>query len=131
MGYSHTHVQSPRLVVDRAETHFFGLLSLEYLDHLLPGDGNDTIYDIGGIDTLARALLVAADMIEQGTLTSAREQRYAGWSGELGSAILDGTEDLASLEAKVMGGSIDPVPVSGRQELLENRVNRVIWNRKG
>ena len=86
---------------------------------------------IGGIDTLARALLVAADMIEQGTLTSAREQRYAGWSGELGSAILDGTEDLTSLEAKVMGGSIDPVPVSGRQELLENRVNRVIWNRKG
>jgi xylose isomerase len=82
---------------------------------------------IGGVDTLARALLVAADMIEQGTLTSAREQRYAGWSGELGSAILDGTEDLASLEAKVMGGSIDPVPVSGRQELLENRINRLIW----
>jgi xylose isomerase len=86
---------------------------------------------IGGVDTLATALLVAADMVEQGTLTSAREQRYAGWSGELGSAILDGTEDLASLEAKVMGGGIDPVPVSGQQELLENRVNRVIWNRKG
>ena len=86
---------------------------------------------IGGVDTLATALLVAADMVEQGTLTSAREQRYAGWSGELGSAILDGTEDLASLDAKVMGGSIDPVPVSGQQELLENRVNRVIWNRKG
>jgi len=86
---------------------------------------------IGGVDTLARALLIAADMVEQGTLTSAREQRYAGWSGDLGSAILDGTEDLASLEAKVMGGSIDPKPVSGRQELLENQVNRVIWNRKG
>ncbi|MDH3250019.1 MAG: xylose isomerase [Acidimicrobiia bacterium] len=86
---------------------------------------------IGGIDTLAMALLVAADMVEQGTLTSARERRYAGWSGGLGSAILDGTEDLASLEAKVMGGSIDPTPVSGQQELLENQVNRVIWNRKG
>ncbi len=86
---------------------------------------------IGGIDTLARALLVAADMVEQGTLTSAREERYSGWSGELGSAILDGTEDLASLEAKVMGGSIDPVPASGKQELLENRINRLIWNRKG
>jgi xylose isomerase len=86
---------------------------------------------IGGVDTLARALLIAADMVEQGTLTSARERRYAGWSGDLGSAILDGTEDLASLEAKVMGGSIDPKPVSGRQELLENQVNRVIWNRKG
>ena len=32
---------------------------------------------------------------------------------------------------QVMAGEIDPVPVSGRQELLENRVNRVIWNRRG
>ena len=70
--------------------------------------------------------LVAADMVEQGTLTSAREQRYAGWSGELGSAILDGTENLDSLEGKVMSGDIDPRPVSGGQEALENAVNRVI-----
>ena len=33
---------------------------------------------IGGIDTLARALLVAADMIERGTLAELREARYAG-----------------------------------------------------
>ena len=86
---------------------------------------------IGGIDTLARALLVAADMLERGTLTSARQGRYAGWSGELGSAILDGTESLASLEGKVMSGDIDPRPVSGGQEALENAVNRVIWAQKG
>ena len=30
-----------------------------------------------------------------------------------------------------MNGSINPHPVSGSQELLENRVNQVIWNRKG
>jgi xylose isomerase len=86
---------------------------------------------IGGIDTLARALLVAADMIERGTLTSAREGRYAGWSGVLGSGILDGTESLTSLEGKVMSGDIDPRPVSGGQEALENAVNRVIWAQKG
>ncbi|MGD2061693.1 MAG: xylose isomerase [Acidimicrobiia bacterium] len=83
---------------------------------------------IGGIDTLARSLLVAADMIERETLSSPRAERYRGWTQPLGSAILEGTETLASLEAKVMAGDIDPEPVSGRQEMLENRVNRVIWS---
>ncbi len=46
---------------------------------------------IGGIDTLARALLVAADMVEQGTLAAMVEARYAGWGGRAGPAILDGT----------------------------------------
>ena len=82
---------------------------------------------IGGIDTLARALLVAADLLENQTLSRPLEERYAGWSGPLGQAILEGGESLASLEAKVASGEIDPQPVSGRQEELENRVNRVIW----
>ncbi|HTN88797.1 MAG TPA: xylose isomerase, partial [Sorangium sp.] len=56
---------------------------------------------IGGIDTLARALLVAADLVEKGTLSREIEARYAGWSGPLGASILDGTESLESLEAKV------------------------------
>jgi xylose isomerase len=83
---------------------------------------------IGGIDALAKALLVAADMIEQETLSRPLAERYAGWSGGLGSAILDGSESLDSLEARVISGDIDPKPVSGGQELLENRVNRVIWS---
>jgi xylose isomerase len=78
---------------------------------------------IGGLDTLAQALLVAADLIERGRLAEMREARYRGWDGALGSAILDGSETLASLEAKVASGTIDPQPVSGRQELLENVVN--------
>jgi xylose isomerase len=82
---------------------------------------------IGGLDTLARALLVAADMLEQGTLDRLREARYAGWSADLGTAILGGDESLASLEAKVASGQVDPRPVSGHQELLENVVNRHIW----
>jgi xylose isomerase len=82
---------------------------------------------IGGIDTLARALLVAAELIESETLSGPLESRYAGWSADLGDAILGGAETLDSLEAKVHSGEIDPSPVSGHQELLENRVNRVIW----
>jgi xylose isomerase len=82
---------------------------------------------IGGIDTLARSLLVGAALLEQRVLTGAREQRYAGWSGELGTAISQGTESLSSLHDRVISGAIDPKPVSGSQELLENRVNQVIW----
>jgi xylose isomerase len=82
---------------------------------------------IGGIDTLAKALLVAADLVERETLSRPREERYAGWNGALGTAIMDGSESLETLEAKVTAGDIDPKPTSGRQELLENRLNRVIW----
>ena len=82
---------------------------------------------IGGIDTLAQALLVAAQMIEDGDLEAIREARYAGWSGPLGTAILDGELSLANLEERVAAGAIDPVPVSGRQEQLENLVNRTLW----
>jgi xylose isomerase len=82
---------------------------------------------IGGIDALAKALLVAADLLEADTLSHPRSDRYAGWSEDLGRGILSGSENLESLEARVMSGELDPSPVSGTQELLENRVNQVIW----
>ena len=82
---------------------------------------------IGGIDTLARSLLAAAKLIEDGTLDRARADRYAGWSGELGSQIIDGSVSLADLEQRVAAGEIDPSPKSGRQEALENAVNQAIW----
>jgi xylose isomerase len=83
---------------------------------------------IGGIDTLARSLLVAARMIEQGVLERAREERYAGWSGDLGRRILSGEELFEMLAGRVENGEIDPKPVSGTQEALENAVNRAIWS---
>jgi xylose isomerase len=82
---------------------------------------------IGGIDTLARSLLVAADMLEQRTLEANREARYAGWDGELGRGILGGQVSIDDLERRVAAGEIDPEPVSGSQELLEEMVNRRIW----
>jgi len=82
---------------------------------------------ITGIDTLARALLVAVDMVEQRTLSAPREERYAGWSKDLGAAILSGPLTLADLERRVAAGDIDPQPRSGQQELLEGLVNRRIW----
>jgi xylose isomerase len=82
---------------------------------------------IGAMDTLARALLVAAAMIERGEIERLREARYAGWDGELGRSITSGKVLLELLAGRVATGEIDPLPVSGRQELLENLVNREIW----
>jgi xylose isomerase len=82
---------------------------------------------IGGIDTLARALLTGADMVEQRTLEGPLEARYARWDTELGRSIVDGKVSLADLERAVAVGGIDPKPVSGGQELLEAQVNRRIW----
>ena len=82
---------------------------------------------IEGIDTLARALLVAADLVENKTLATPRKERYADWSNELGTAILGGSVTLADLERRVAAGEIDPRPRSGAQELLEGMVNRRIW----
>ena len=82
---------------------------------------------VGGLDTVARALLVAADLIERGDLAERKSERYAGWDGPLGASILDGSETLESLADKVAAGDIDPRPVSGQQEALENVVNQSIW----
>ena len=82
---------------------------------------------VGGIDTVARSLLVAAAMIEHGTLEQYRQERYAGWGGDLGRSILSGKALFEMLAGQVLTGEIDPKPRSGRQELLENVVNQAIW----
>ncbi len=79
---------------------------------------------IGAVDTLARALLAAASLHESGELADLRERRYAGWDGRLGTRILDGDAALVDLHRMVLDEDIEPTPVSGRQELLENLVNR-------
>ena len=76
---------------------------------------------------LAQALLAAEQLILDGRLEANREARYAGWSGPLGQTILSGETTLEALEARVASGELDPRPVSGRQELLENVVNQAIW----
>jgi xylose isomerase len=92
-------------------------------------DRNDLFHaHIGGLDTLARALLVAAAMLEDGSLGRLKDQRYAGWDAELGKGILGGSVSLADLEARVADGSISPTRVSGGQERLENLVNQKIWS---
>jgi len=82
---------------------------------------------IGGIDTLARALLVAADMVADDALSRYRSERYSGWSRDLGKSIMSGQVSLEDLARRVEAENINPQPVSGGQELLENMVNQRIW----
>jgi xylose isomerase len=80
---------------------------------------------IGGMDTLARALLVAAAILDAGELDANRRARYAGWDGELGQSILGGGTDLAALHERALDGG-EPPRVSGGQERLENLVGRYV-----
>src|SRR5262249_24591937 len=52
---------------------------------------------IGGMDTLARSLLVADKMIQDGKLERAVSERYAGWKGPLGESIMSGKVSLKDL----------------------------------
>ena len=79
---------------------------------------------VGGMDICARGLKAAAAMIEDGGLDKALADRYAGWASDKGKGIL--ASDLDSLSARVLAGEIDPQPRSGRQEILENYVNRFV-----
>jgi xylose isomerase len=77
----------------------------------------------GAIDLCARALLVAEKMIADGALERFVAERYAGWNGTLGKAILGGKRSLDDLAAWVHKGRVEPQPRSGRQEMLEALVN--------
>ena len=79
---------------------------------------------IGGMDVFAQALLVAEKMIVDGRLKQAVDTRYAGWDTPAGQAILNGKHTLAELADSVLASNTDVAPVSGRQEVLENLVNR-------
>ena len=74
---------------------------------------------VGGMDTCAAGLKAAARMLENGKLEALRAERYAGWDG---ITMLD--QDLETVAAMVEDKGLDPQPRSGRQERLENLVNR-------
>jgi xylose isomerase len=76
---------------------------------------------IGGIDTMARALLAATSILDSGDLDTARNNRYAAWNDELGHTILHGDTTLAALHDRAIGHG-EPTRTSGHQEMLENLV---------
>jgi xylose isomerase len=81
---------------------------------------------VGGMDTCARAFKAAAKMHEDKALSSHLEARYAGWKGAEAKAMLSGKRTLEDIAERVEKKNINPEPRSGRQELLENIVNRYV-----
>jgi len=79
---------------------------------------------IGGADTLARALLTAAKVIEDGKLSQLVQTRYSGWSNELGQRIERGEFKLAELADHAVNADLNPKPLSGHQEQAENIIAR-------
>jgi len=81
---------------------------------------------VGGLDVCARGLLMAVAMIEDGALARHLAERYAGWDAPAARAILEGRVSLADLADRAEAEDLDPQPRSGRQEMLENLVNRYL-----
>jgi len=81
---------------------------------------------VGGMDNLARALLIADKMLSDGKLQGFVDERYAGWKQGLGADIMGGKLNLEQLSERVLSQKIDPKPRSGRQEMLENLVNKYL-----
>ena len=79
---------------------------------------------VGAMDICAAGLKAAAAMLEDGQLEAARTERYAGWDSAEGQALLH--SDLEQISARVVAEDINPEPKSGRQERLENLVNRFL-----
>ena len=79
---------------------------------------------LGAMDSCAAGLKAAAAMLADGRLEAARTERYAGWDSPDGQALLH--SDLAQISARVLAEDINPEPTSGRQERLENLVNRFL-----
>ena len=65
-------------------------------------------------------------MIEEGRLQRFVDQRYAGWEHELGTRVLEDRSSLADLSNYILKHDVEPEPRSGRQEMLENLVNRYL-----
>lgn len=81
---------------------------------------------VGGMDCCARGLKAAAKIIEDKALSGPLEERYAGWSEPDAAKMLDGSCSLEEISNRALDAGIDPQPVSGRQERLENIVNRYV-----
>jgi xylose isomerase len=88
-------------------------------------DPVDIFYShIGGIDVCARSLLIAEKLILDGRWNQFVTERYAGWQQPWAQAALNGTATLDGVADHAHTRNIDELPVSGRQEYLENLINQ-------
>ena len=76
----------------------------------------------GAMDICARGLKAASAMLEDGGLENTLTERYSGWDSPEAQAMLE--SDIDTICQRVLENDVNPTPKSGRQEILENYVNR-------
>ena len=80
---------------------------------------------IGGIDTFARALITADNILQKSEYTKIRSTRYASFDAGKGKDFEQGKLSLEDLRAYAVENG-EPNTISGQQELIENIINRYI-----
>lgn len=83
------------------------------------------IAHIGGMDTFARALIIASEILENSDYMKLRKQRYESFDSGEGALFENGKlslEDLRTIALK----SGEPKQISGKQELFECIINNHI-----
>ncbi|MEO6961687.1 MAG: xylose isomerase [Puia sp.] len=80
---------------------------------------------IGGMDTFARAVITADQILQQSPYKKFRKERYASFDSGKGKDFEEGKlvlEDLRNFAATIG----EPIQISGKQEWLENIINQYI-----
>jgi xylose isomerase len=81
---------------------------------------------IGGMDAFAHGLKIAAAIRKDGVLKEFVKQRYASWDSGIGADIESGKTKFEELETYMLKKGEAEKNVSGRQEMLENVINRYL-----
>ena len=89
-------------------------------------DPADLFYShIGGMDVFARALITADNILQKSEYLKLRKDRYASFDSGKGKDFEQGKLSLEDLRAYAIDNG-EPASTSGKQEYLENLINRYI-----
>jgi xylose isomerase len=89
-------------------------------------DPADLFYaHVGGMDVFARALIVADNILQKSDYKKTRKDRYASFDAGKGKEFEEGKLSLEDLRAYAIEKG-EPATTSGKQEYLENLINRYI-----
>ncbi|MBV8388694.1 MAG: xylose isomerase [Mucilaginibacter sp.] len=89
-------------------------------------DPADLFYaHIGGMDIFARALVIADQILQKSDYKKIRKDRYTSFDSGTGKAFEEGKVSLEELRDYALANG-EPKTLSGKQEYLENLINRYI-----
>jgi xylose isomerase len=81
---------------------------------------------VGGMDAFARGLKIAAAIRAEGELDGIVKERYGSWDSGIGADIESGKADFEALEKYMVDKGEIAANQSGRQEMVENLINRYL-----